>query len=342
MIPPHDDRYGRQIQFHELGRQGQDRIRCGRVVVIGVGALGCQEAALLVRAGVGSLRLVDRDFVETSNLHRQILFTEDDAARGLPKAEAARIHLSASNRDVEIQSVVADVDASTIESLVTDVDVIVDGSDNFEVRYLMNDVAVRDRRPWVYAASVGASGFLMPVLPGITPCLRCLVPEPPPTGTAETCETAGVVGPAPAVVGSLAAMEALKILSGRADAVLRGAYTIDLWTNRMRRVDVERPTPDCPCCGKRQFSFLEDRRGTRSAQLCGRNAVQVRPAAAAPFPYDEVVARLRGSTELTENPYLARFCHGEIEVHLFRDGRAIVTGTDDPARARAIYARFVG
>lgn len=342
MTPSPSDRYSRQALFHEIGEAGQKLIGKSRMAVVGLGALGCQEAALLARAGVGFLRLIDRDFVEVSNLQRQILFTEKDAADALPKAVAAASHLTAANSEIEIRSEVRDLTASTVELLLADVDIIVDGSDNFEVRYLINDFAVRDGLPWIYAAGVGATGLLLPVIPGTTACLRCLFEDPPPAGSSATCDTAGVVGPLTSTVGSLAAMEALKLAAGRTDQVRRGLFQVDLWNNEFRAISVEQPREECPCCGRRSFPFLDVQEAGTTLELCGREAVQISPPPGMTFDLDAVRPRIARAVQVDDNGFLLRFSAEGLQVTLFRDGRAILKGTTDPSRARGVYARLVG
>lgn len=336
-------RYARQSLFREIGPEGQEKIGQSQIAIVGIGALGCQEAAILARAGVGHLRLIDRDLVDLTNLQRQILFTEKDAYLAAPKASTARDHLSLANSQIEIVAHDVDLDARNIARLLGDVDVIVDGSDNFEVRYLVNDFAISRRIPWIYAAAVGATGLLMPVLPGETSCLRCIFEEPPPAGAAQTCDTAGVLGSTTATVGALAAAEALKIAAGRTDAVRRGLLQLDLWANEERGVEISTPRAECPCCGAREFPFLDARTSGATTSFCGRDAIQVRPAdPARGFAWDDVRRRIMDSVVAEDRGLLLRFHDDDLEVTLFRDGRAIVRGTVDPARARAVYARFVG
>lgn len=336
------DRYSRQVLFPEIGAEGQERLAEARVAVIGLGALGCPAASLLVRAGVGHVELVDRDVVERSNLQRQLLYTEADAEAGLPKAEAAAAALRAANRDVRIDAHVRDLSAANADALLGGVDVIVDGTDNFDVRFLVNDWAVRNGVPWVYAAAVGATGLTMPILPGRTACLRCLFEEPPPPGASATCDTAGVLGPVTAVVGSLAALEALKIAAGRDQAVRRGLLQLDLWQNDVRSVAVDGPRVDCPCCVRREFPYLTRRGGGTATSLCGRDAVQVSPGSERPFDYEGARERLARAYDVTDSGALLRFQVAELRVTLFRDGRALVHGTSDEGRARAVYARTIG
>lgn len=337
-----DPRYARQWLYSELGAQGQRKLNSSRVAIIGIGALGTIEATLLARAGVGFLRLVDRDFVELTNLQRQVLFDENDARLALPKADAAKAHLERANSSIRIEAIASELNPSTAKSLLSDVDLVVDGSDNFEVRYLINDACVERGLPWVYAAAVGTTGLLMPVIPGTTPCLRCVFEEPPPPGSAATCDTAGVLGMTTSTVGSLAALEAFKILSGRSDSIRRGLLQLELWSNELHSVTLEDPRKDCPCCGRREFPFLAERSNSLATSLCGRDAIQVAPASRGRFDFDSVRQRLAGSVALTDNGFLTRFEHEGKQITLFRDGRAIVKGTTDPLVARTLYARFIG
>lgn len=337
-------RYARQIRFAPLGEEGQHRLMHSRALVCGCGALGSFAANLLVRAGVGAVRIVDRDFVETSNLQRQVLFDEHDAAAGLPKAVAAAEKLARINSTVRVEPVVADLDPRNIEQLADGADVIVDGTDNFETRFLINDFAVSRRLPWVYGGCLGAEGQTMAILPGEGPCLRCLIPDCPPAGSTPTCDTAGILGPTVGFVASLEALEALKILSGNRAAVSRTLTVVDLWSNRLRQVDVAglAAQSDCPACRRREFPWLAGRAASRSAVLCGRNAVQLTPAEGSPLDLAALEQRLHGVGDVRRNPYLLRFTAEAYEITVFPDGRAIVAGTDDPATARTVFAKYVG
>jgi adenylyltransferase/sulfurtransferase len=313
------------------------------VLVCGCGALGSVLANTLVRAGVGAVRIVDRDFVELSNLPRQVLFDEDDVAAGLPKAVAASQKLVRINSAVAIEPVVADLDHTNIERLCEGVDAIVDGTDNFETRFLINDAAVKLGIPWVYGGCLGAEGQTMTILPGVTPCLRCLLHECPPPGSTPTCDVAGVLGPIVGVIASIQAVEALKILSGNRDAVSRYLTVVELWDNRLRQVDVAslRERTDCPTCKRGQFPWLAGKEGSRSAVLCGRNAVQLTHSGAS-LPLEELARKLEGVGQVTRNPFLVRLKVDAYELTIFADGRAIVGGTSDVAAARTLYAKYVG
>ncbi|MBW8884061.1 MAG: ThiF family adenylyltransferase, partial [Planctomycetia bacterium] len=280
-------RYARQMRFAPLGVEGQRKLLASRALVVGCGALGSVIANTLVRAGVGKLRIVDRDFLELNNLQRQVLYDEDDVSAGLPKAIAAKNRLERINSGVKIEPIVADVDHTNLERLLQDVDCLVDGTDNFETRFLLNDAAVKLGRPWVYGGCIGAEGQTLTILPGQTPCLRCLMPEPPPPGTTPTCDSAGILGTIIGVVASIEANEALKILSGHAEAISRTWTVLDLWDNTVRQIKLDSDrTPDCPCCGRHEFPWLAGERGSHTAVLCGRNAVQLSFPGRAALPLD--------------------------------------------------------
>src|SRR5947199_3568777 len=274
---PSLDRYSRQMRFYGVGEEGQRRLLASHVTLCGCGALGTVLANALVRAGVGHLRLIDRDFIETSNLQRQVLFDEHDVAENLPKAEAAARKLSAINSSVHVEPVVTDIDRTNILELVKDADLVLDGTDNFEIRYLINDVAVKLGKPWVYGGCLGSHGQTMTILPGQTPCLRCVFEAAPAPGEAGTCETGGVLGPIVNIIPSLQATEALKILTGRLDRVNRDLLYFDVWDNVQKRIRIAPllGKVDCPCCRRRRFEWLDGEQGSHTTSLCGRNAVQV-------------------------------------------------------------------
>jgi len=334
-------RYHRQVLLPTIGPRGQERLRRGRVCILGIGALGSHAAQLLARAGIGFLRLVDRDVVEWTNLQRQVLYEESDVETGLPKAIAAARALARMNRQVTVEPLVQDVDAASIRALIEDVDVVIDGSDNFELRYLLNDAALELGKPWVYGGAIGTIGSTLTVVPGETACLRCLFPDPPPPGIAPTCDTAGVLGPAAAFVGALQASEAIKLLVGDRAACNRSLLTIDLWSLEIARIPLERRA-DCPACGRGERTFLRTQRSSHTVQLCGRDAVQVSIFPRAELDLDELAARFSPLGTVHHNPYLIRFTVDGYELTVFRDGRAIVRGTSDPALARALYARYIG
>ncbi len=334
-------RYGRQILFPALGEAGQRRLLDARVAIVGCGAIGSVIANHLARAGIGRLRLVDRDFVELNNLHRQALFDEDDVAQALPKAVAAARKLRQINSQIAIEEVVADVSPGNVLGLIQDADLVMDGTDNMETRYLLNDACVRLGKPWVYAGVVASYGMTMTIVPHRTACLRCVMPEPPAPGTLATCDTAGVLGPAVAVIASIAAGEALKWLAGMGE-VNRGMLHFDLMDNRLEQFASGGPHPDCPTCGQGEYTFLSAEVGTHSVALCGRNAVQVSVAGAPPLDLARLACTLQSIGRARVTPYLLRAEVDGYEFTIFPDGRAIIKGIDDPAVARALYARYIG
>jgi molybdopterin/thiamine biosynthesis adenylyltransferase len=334
---PGDPRYSRQIRFAPLGPEGQQRLGEATAVIVGCGALGTVQASLLARAGVGKLRLIDRDYVEENNLQRQLLFTEEDARDAMPKAEAARRHLLAANSGIEIEAHVSDLDPENAGELLR-ADVILDGTDNFETRFLINDFSVRERIPWIYGAAVGSYGIAMPILPGDSACFRCIYPEPP-AGVQPTCETAGVLGPVTSLTGSFQAMEALKILSGNIASVQRRIFTADLWNGPVRETSMPPRDPDCPACGRHEFIYLNGRRAP--VGMCGRNAVQIHELRR-PINLVDLAGRLQGLGVVRANEFALRFMNGEHELTVFPDGRAIIKGTTDTGVARSIYAKYIG
>jgi molybdopterin/thiamine biosynthesis adenylyltransferase len=337
-----NERYSRQILFREIGAEGQQRLLDSRVLLVGCGALGASHAEMLARAGVGKLRIVDRDFVEYTNLQRQTLFSEDDAAERTPKAVAAKKRIAAINSDIEVDAVIADVNHSNIESLIAGCDLVIDGTDNFQVRYLINDACVKLGVTWIYGAAVSSYGTTMTIIPGKTPCLRCIFDEMPDAGSAPTCDTAGVIMPVIATVSAVQVTEALKILVGDMSSLHGSLMQFDLWANDRQRIRLDTPNPDCRACGMRLFDFLDTETPEFSAVLCGRNAVQIAPPRPVTLDLEQLADRLQFAAAVNQNEYLLRFMSGDLEMTLFRDGRAIVKGTDDVAAARSMYARFVG
>jgi molybdopterin-synthase adenylyltransferase len=329
------ERYSRQILFAGIGESGQEALLRSHAVVVGCGALGSFHAAALARAGVGILTIIDRDYVEPSNLHRQWLFEESDAAESLPKAAAAARRLAAINSSVTVHARVADLTPSNAEELLGGAAVIVDGTDNFDARFLINDFAVSRGIPWIYGAAVGSYGIAMPVIPGVTACLRCVYPAPP-SGAQPTCETAGVLNVIVSAVASIQVADALKVLCG--ETLKARITTMDVWHGGIRQIDAPARDPECPCCGRREFPWLEESsRGP--VTLCGRNAVQV---AGRPVDLRELAGRLSAVGEVRANEFAVRFLVPPYEMTIFADGRAIVKGTSDPGVARSLYARFLG
>ena len=333
-------RYSRQELFAGIGRSGQERIRAARLLVVGCGALGSALAETMTRAGAASLTVVDRDLVEEANLQRQALFDEEDVALARPKAVAAEARLRRLNSDVAVRGIVADVDAALASRLVDEADLVLDGTDNFESRYVLNDVCLRAGVPWVYGACVAAHGAALAVQPGKTPCLRCVLGERPAPASAETCDTAGVIAPIVQVVAGIQGAEALKLLAGRHDALVGGLFTVDLWAGAFEVVRFEGRAPWCPSCTEGRYDYAEAP-PVPAAALCGRDAVQLRGSGTA-LDLESLAARLRPAGEVVANPHLVRMRAPEAELVVFADGRAIVKGTADAARARSVYARYVG
>jgi molybdopterin-synthase adenylyltransferase len=336
------ERYARQMRYAPIGETGQRQLAAARALICGCGALGSMLAALLARAGIGRLRIVDRDFLELNNLQRQMLYDEADVAAALPKAIAAANQLRRINSSIEIEPVVADVTAANVIELCAGVDLVLDGTDNFETRFLVNEAALKLKLPWVYGGAIGTSGQTMTILPGEAPCLRCLISESPPPGTMPTCDTAEVLGPIIGVVASIQACEAIKILSGNRAATSRSLTVIDLWENRIREVGLDRLRErGCPTCRDADYPWLTGRSGSQTAILCGRNAVQIRPAAGS-ISLEALAEKLSAAGQVTRNPYLLRLAVDDYLLTIFPDGRAIIGGTDDIAVARTLYAKYVG
>ena len=337
-----NERYSRQILFQPIGVNGQEKLLNSRILLVGCGALGAAHAEMLARAGVGKLRIVDRDFVEYTNLQRQTLFSETDAKERLPKAIAAKNRIAQINSETRVEAIVADVNHSNVENLIKDCDLVLDGTDNFQIRYLLNDACVKLEKTWIYGAAVSSYGTTMTVFPSETPCLRCIFEEMPSAGSAPTCDTAGVIMPIIASVSAIQVSEALKILTGNLDRLHKSLIQIDVWQNDWRKIKLGKPNADCECCGKRNFEFLEADSIEFSAVLCGRNAVQIAPPRAAQINLQNLAEKLKNLGETKLNEYLLRFNIDEYELTVFRDGRAIIRGTDDVSAARSIYAKFVG
>jgi adenylyltransferase/sulfurtransferase len=306
---------------------------------VGCGATGSTLAGLLARAGVGTLRIIDRDYVEASNLQRQALFDEADAAASLPKAIAAARKLAACNSQIVVEPEVADLTPENIEALLAGAHLLLDGTDNFETRYLLNDFAVQRGLPWIYCAAVGSCGVTMNILPGETACLACMFPESP-RGTLETCETAGVLGPAVSVVASAAAGEALKLLVGAREQLRLTLLSWDIWSNQTSAIQAGQPHPNCRACGRRDFVHLAGE-GRAHITLCGRNSVQIHERAR-PMNFALMSERLRAHGTVRHNEFVLKFWHDPYELTLFPDGRAIIKGTSDTAVARSLYARYIG
>jgi len=334
-----DDRYSRQVLFHGIGAEGQRRLAEARVAIVGCGATGSAVASLLARSGLGTIRIIDRDYVEPSNLQRQTLFDEADARESLPKAIAAARRIAAFNSQIVVEPQVADLTPENIEALLEGVSVVLDGTDNFETRYLINDFAVKNNLPWIYAAAVGSYGVTMNVVPGVTSCLACIFPEAP-YGTFETCETAGILNSAVNLVASIEATEAIKLLVGAQDKMRHSLLSFDVWTNERADVQAATPRPGCRACGERDFIHLAGK-GRPHITLCGRNSVQIHERHR-PIDFTEMNQRLTPHGTVRHNDFVLRFWRDPYEMTLFPDGRAIIKGTTDAGIARSLYARFVG
>lgn len=337
------ERYDRQRILPEIGSRGQQRLADAHAVLVGCGALGSHQAQLLTRAGVGWLTIIDRDLVERSNLQRQVLFSDSDAEAETPKAVAAERVLRAVNPDVRVEGVVDDLNAATADQLLADADVLCDGTDNFETRYLINDFSVRERVPWVYGGVVATGGLVMPIVPGRRPCLRCVFENPPPPGALPTCDTVGVLGSAAAVIAGIQTTETLKLLVDAEEQLLGGLVRYDAWTGEFTTVQTGSPRTECRTCGKHDFEYLEGGGVSGALRLCGRDAIQLLPGEGTPPPRLAVIAaRLEREWDVTVNEYFLRARRNGITLHLFRDGRLIADGTTDETEARSLYAKVVG
>jgi molybdopterin/thiamine biosynthesis adenylyltransferase len=334
-----DDRYSRQVLFPGIGVEGQKKLAAARVAVVGCGATGTSVSALLARAGVGRLLIIDRDYVEPSNLQRQSLFDEADAAASLPKAVAAARKIAAFNSEVEVRAEVADLTPENIHALLGDAGLLLDATDNFETRYLMNDFAIKHGKPWIYAAAVAAYAVTMNIIPGETACLSCIFPAPP-QGAVETCDTAGILNSAVSLVGSIQDTEALKFLTGARDKLRRTLLSFDVWSNDRAEVAADHPRSGCQTCEEREFVHLAGQ-GRPQITLCGRNSVQIHERHR-PVDFAEMTGRLQPHGTVKHNEFVLKFWRDPYELTLFPDGRAIIKGTTDTAVARSLYARFVG
>lgn len=336
------ERYSRQILFDGIGKEGQERLLSSHVLIVGCGALGSAQAEMLARAGIRRLRIVDRDFVEFSNLQRQTMFSERDAEERLPKAVACKNRIAEINSDIETEAEVTDVNFSNIERLITGCDVVLDGTDNFATRYLINDACVKHLVNWVYGAAVASYGVTMTVQPKLTPCLRCVFEEMPPAGSAQTCDTAGVIMPIISIIAAMQVSEALKLLTGKTDKLHRSLMQFDVWQNEWRKIKLSAPRQDCESCAKENYETLDAESNEFAAVLCGRDAVQVSPPRQTKVDLKNLAEKLRPSGDVKVNEYLLRFRQGDYELTVFQDARAIVKGVEDIAAARSLYAKFVG
>ncbi len=337
-----DNRYSRQVLFSPIGQDGQERLQRARVALVGLGALGTVIATQLARAGVGFLRLIDRDIIEPSNLQRQSLYDEQDAVEQFPKAIAAANKLRLANSEIIIEPVVTDLTFRNAEALLGDTELIMDGTDNFQVRYLINDVAVKHKIPWSYGGAVSSFGSTALFRPESTPCLVCLFGEDPGSGH-DTCDTVGVIAPAVSMIASLQVAEALKYLTGNDDALTNALVYLDVWKNDFRSVHFGHRQDDCRCCGKKEFTSLVRKNDALTVSMCGRRTIQVRPAVShSPIDLFQVADKLALLGSVRVNEHLLRLDLGEEQITLFADGRALLHGVDDTTRARSLYAKYIG
>jgi adenylyltransferase/sulfurtransferase len=337
--PKFEDRYSRQILFRGIGAEGQKKLGQGRVVIVGCGATGSAISSLLARAGVGYLRIIDRDYIEPSNLQRQVLFDEADAAESLPKAVAAARKISSFNSEIEVDARVDDLIPANAEELLSGADIILDGTDNFETRYLINDFAVKFKRPWIYTAAVGSYGLTMNVLPHETACLACIFPDSP-RGVVETCDTSGILNSAVNALASITVTETLKLLVGARDKLRRSMLSLDVWSNDHTEIVADHPRAGCRACGEADFIHLSGE-ARPHITMCGRNSVQIHERHR-PIDFDEMEQRLLPHGTVRHNEFVLKFWRDPYELTLFPDGRAIIKGTTDTGIARSLYARFVG
>ena len=337
-----NERYNRQILFNQIGADGQEKLLNSRILLVGCGALGASHAEILARAGVGFLRIVDRDFVEFTNLQRQTLFSESDAKERLPKAIAAKNRLAEINSEIKVEAIVADVNHSNIENLIKGCDLVLDGTDNFVTRYLVNEACIKHKKTWIYGAAVSSYGATMTIIPNETPCLQCIFEEMPSAGSAPTCDTAGVIMPIIATISAIQVTEALKILTGKTESLHRSLMQFDVWQNDWRKIKLQKPNPDCVVCGQRTFELLDAENSGFATTLCGRDAVQILPPKPTNLDLEKLAENLKNIAEVKQNEYLVRLSVEGFELTIFRDARAIIRGTDDESKARSLYAKYIG
>ncbi len=337
-------RYDRQHLFSGIGETGQKRLANGRVLILGCGGLGSASASLLARAGVGFLKIVDRDFLEVSNLQRQILYEEHDVKEGLPKVFAAERRLKEINSTIAIEPLFADANRFNIEKLITDVDVVLDATDNFETRFLLNEACVKNKKAWIYGAAIESYGLLMSIIPGKTACLRCLMDHVPEPGIALTCENVGILGSIVLVIASLQCAEVIKLLTGHLEALNPSLVAIDLWQNSFQTIEVTKATlqKNCPVCNNHEYDFLTGKKGSAFTTLCGRNAVQILPFKETKLDLAKKAIELSSHGVVKVNEYLLQFEIEKFVLSIFPDGRVMVKGTTDSGIARSLYSRFVG
>lgn len=339
-----NERYSRQLLFPHIGVKGQEKLLKSRVAIVGLGALGSALANNMVRAGVGYVRLIDRDFVEFSNLQRQLLYDEEDARRTLPKAIAAKLKLKSINSSIIIESHIADLTWKNAEELLTGVDLILDGTDNFEIRYLINDVAIKHKIPWIYGGAVSSRGMTFNIIPDKTPCFHCVFPDQPAHGTTDTCDTAGVISPIIHLITAFQSTEALKLLVNDYANLNPALRSVELWQNEFSEINLKNAKrADCPTCVEHRFQFLDpiDKKD-RFVSLCGRDTVQINPVKDSRFSLPQLADKLRAIGDVLETPYLIKFKVDDYSLTIFEDGRVMLHGTNDVVLAKSIYAKYIG
>ncbi len=338
------ERYSRQILFQHIGVERQKELAGSYAVVIGCGALGSVSSSYLARAGIGRLRIIDRDFIEESNLQRQILFDENDIEHNLPKAIAAQKKLQGINSKINIEGIVADFNYANAEDLIRGADIILDGTDNFETRFLINDTCVKHNIPWIYGACIGSKGLTMNIIPSQTPCLRCVFENLPQAGTFPTCDTAGVIGPIASVIASIQVTEAIKILTKDFKSANKSLLEIDVWDTKFKQLDVEGlgRSDNCPTCKSHNYEFLDAKDGVMTTLLCGKNAVQVMYRNAGKVNLEQLAQRLRPTVNVSYNDFMLKFTDKDFEFTVFPDGRAIIAGTNDSSMAKSLYSKYLG
>ena len=338
------ERYSRQILFKNIGKDGQKKLASKCVVIAGCGALGSVSANSLVRGGVGKLIIIDRDFVEESNLQRQIIFDENDVQNDVPKAIAAKDKLQKINSNVVIEAYVSDINYSNVEDLLKDCDIVIDGLDNFETRYLLNDFCVKNNIPWIYGACVGSTGLSMNVIPGKTPCLRCIFETIPSPGNTQTCETEGIIAPIANIIGSIQVVETFKILTENFDSINENLIRIDVWNCKYDKIGIGniRNISNCPVCKEGKFEFLFGDSTPLTTTLCGRNAVQIKYKDSKNVDFENIACRLTRVGKVRYNEFMLKFKVDSYEVTLFNDGRAIIFGTNDSVTAKNLYSKYIG
>ncbi len=337
------ERYSRQILFQHIDGNRQKKLINSTVLLIGCGALGTVSSSYLVRAGIGKLRIIDRDFIEENNLQRQILFDEDDISENLPKAIAAQKKLQRINSNVKVEGIVTDINYSNIDELTKDVDIIIDGTDNFETRFLVNDFCVKNNIPWVYGACIGSRGVVMNIIPSMTPCLRCVFESMPQMGSFPTCDTAGVIGPIAGIIASFQVTEAIKILTGNYASINKKLLEIDVWQTNFRQIDISglRDTNNCPTCKLHNYEFLEAEAGIMTTLLCGKNAIQVMSQNIGNIDLRHLEQRLGSIANVSCNDFMLKFKIKDHSFTVFTDGRAIITGTADSSTAKSLYSKYL-